>query len=102
MTQSLGIEMSMRIHGKADTFVRVFPVPGMAHCGGGPATDDFDAFTALRAWVERDQAPERIVARAGARTPWPGRSRPLCAYPKVARYKGVGNPESADSFTCRE
>jgi hypothetical protein len=93
-------DVNARIDGKADTFVRVFPVPGMAHCGGGPATDDFDAFTALRTWVERGQPPERIAARAGARSQWPGRSRPLCAYPKIARYKGAGDPENAASFAC--
>lgn len=95
-------DVNARIDGKADTFIRVFPVPGMAHCGGGPATDNFDTFTALRMWVERGQAPERIVARAGALTPWPGRSRPLCAYPKVARYNGNGDPEKANSFACRK
>ncbi|HEY4214784.1 MAG TPA: tannase/feruloyl esterase family alpha/beta hydrolase [Steroidobacteraceae bacterium] len=87
--------------GKAASFVRVFPVPGMAHCAGGPATDQFSAFDALVEWVEKGIAPERIVAKAAPASPWPGRSRPLCPYPKVARYRGSGNIEDADSFSCQ-
>ena len=86
--------------GKAASFVRLFPVPGMAHCAGGPATDQFSAFDALVDWVEKGTAPETILAKAGPASPWPGRTRPLCAYPKVARYKGAGSIEDADSFRC--
>jgi poly(3-hydroxybutyrate) depolymerase len=88
-------------NGAAADFSRVFPVPGMNHCAGGPATDQFDAFTALVAWVEKGTAPDQIVAKAGPNTPWPGRTRPLCAYPKIARYKGTGSLEDAASFECR-
>jgi feruloyl esterase len=95
-------EVQAREHGRADAFVRVFPVPGMNHCSGGPATDQFDAFAALVAWVERGQAPDRIVARAGGATPWPGRTRPLCPYPRVATYAGHGSIEDAASFTCKD
>lgn len=87
-------------HGTAASFVRVFPVPGMAHCNGGPATDEFDAFAALVAWVEKGTAPARILARAGRGSPWPGRTRPLCPYPKIARYKGSGSIEDAANFRC--
>ena len=87
--------------GDATDFVRLFAVPGMNHCAGGPATDQYDAFAALVDWTEKSQAPEKIVATAGPATPWPGRTRPLCAYPKQARYKGSGNVEDAASFTCR-
>jgi feruloyl esterase len=86
--------------GTASDFARVFAVPGMQHCAGGPATDQFDAFGALVNWVEKGMAPDQIVARAGAATPWPGRTRPLCAYPKIARYKGKGSLEDASSFEC--
>jgi feruloyl esterase len=72
----------------------------MNHCGGGPSTDNFDAFLALREWVELHHAPDAIIATAGAQSPWPGRTRPLCPYPKVARYKGHGDPESQESFEC--
>ncbi len=86
--------------GQAADFVRVFPVPGMAHCAGGPATDQFSAFDALVAWVEQGAAPERIIAKAGPGTPWPGRTRPLCAYPKIGRYIGTGDIEDAANFRC--
>jgi hypothetical protein len=87
--------------GSAAGFVRVFPVPGMAHCGGGPATDQFDAFGALVDWVEKGSAPDSIVAKAGPNSPWPGRTRPLCPYPKVAHYKGSNSIEDAANFVCR-
>lgn len=85
----------------AATFVRLFPVPGMCHCGGGIATSQYDAFAALTAWVEGGKAPDTIVATAAPNTPWPGRTRPLCPYPQVARYDGKGDPERAESFTCK-
>lgn len=94
-------EVDRRERGEAATFVRVFPVPGMAHCGGGVATDRYDAFSALVNWVEHDVAPDRIIARAGPGTPWPERERPLCPYPKVAHYQGTGSHEVAQSFVCR-
>lgn len=87
--------------GAAAEFTRLFAVPGMNHCAGGPATDQFDAFGALVAWVEQGTAPARITATAGPGTPWPGRTRPLCAYPAVARYTGTGSLEEAASFECR-
>jgi feruloyl esterase len=93
--------VNVRNHGLANRFVRVFPVPGMGHCAGGPATDRFDAFTALRDWVERGMAPDRIPASAGTNSPWPGRTRPLCAYPTTAHYVGHGSIEAAESFVCR-
>ena len=56
-----------KLNGKSSAdFVRVFPVPGMAHCGGGPSTDQFDPLGALVDWVEKGSAPDRIVAKAGA------------------------------------
>jgi feruloyl esterase len=94
-------EVQQRSHGKAQRWIRVFPVPGMAHCGGGPATDQFDAFAALQDWVEHNRAPDRISASAGPGSPWPGRTRPLCPYPAIARYSGKGNIESAENFVCR-
>jgi feruloyl esterase len=86
--------------GQAAKFVRVFPVPGMAHCAGGPATDQFDAFDALVTWVEKGAAPDQILATAGPRSPWPGRTRPLCPYPEISRYLGSGSIEEAKNFRC--
>jgi hypothetical protein len=89
----------------ANAVARVFAVPQMGHCQGGPATDQFDALGALVDWVENGKAPERIDARvnpanrelpaAWAKT----RSRPLCPHPQVMRYAG-GDVESAASFRC--
>jgi feruloyl esterase len=94
-------EVDGRNHRRAAQFVRVFPVPGMGHCGGGPATDDYDAFHALTDWVEGHHAPDRILATAGAASPWPQRTRPLCAYPTMSHYVGHGDIESAENFVCR-
>uniref|UniRef100_UPI00356AD60D tannase/feruloyl esterase family alpha/beta hydrolase n=1 Tax=Hydrogenophaga sp. TaxID=1904254 RepID=UPI00356AD60D len=99
--------------GTGDNFARFYQVPGMGHCSGGPATDQFDMLTPLVNWVEKGQAPSDIVATArGAGnaggvnsdlpSAWaPDRTRPLCAYPKVARYKGSGSLEVASSFVCQ-
>ncbi len=87
--------------GKASDFVRLFAIPGMNHCAGGPATDRFDAFTALVNWVEKKTAPEKIIASAGPGSPWPNRTRPLCPYPSYAKYQGAGSIEDAASFVCK-
>ena len=85
--------------GHADRFVRLFAVPGMNHGGGGPSTDQIDAFSALVAWREQGTAPASLVGRARANTPWPGRTRLLCPYPQQPRRIG-GDLESAASFRC--
>ncbi|HEX9812394.1 MAG TPA: tannase/feruloyl esterase family alpha/beta hydrolase [Burkholderiales bacterium] len=85
---------------RTQKFARVFLIPGMNHCGGGPATSQFDAFAAMVNWVEGGNAPDSIVATAPAGTPWPGRTRPLCAYPEQARYQGWGSIEDAANFRC--
>ena len=73
-------------------------VPGMSHCGGGQALDQFDLLGAIVNWVEKGTAPNSVIATGKA---FPGRSRPLCPYPKHTQYKGNGNPEDANSFECR-
>lgn len=99
--------------GKANDFARYFPVPGMNHCSGGPATDQFDLLGPLVKWVEQGVAPQAVTASArgagnagGVNAELPAdwsanRTRPLCAYPSVAHYNGSGPVESASSFTCR-
>lgn len=84
---------------KALASARLFLIPGMTHCGGGPSTDEFDSLTALEQWVEAGHAPERIVASGKA---FPHRTRPLCPYPQYAAYNGSGDPEDATHFTCKE
>jgi len=78
-------------------FARLFLLPGVTHCGGGPGLDSFDSLTALEAWVEDGTAPEHIIARGNA---FPGRTRPLCPYPLTPHYNGTGNPENAAAFFC--
>ena len=94
-------ELNQRYVGRAGDFARLFAVPGMNHCGGGEATDQFDALAALMQWVEHAEPPQRIIARAGAGSPWPGRERPLCPFPRAASYAGKGDREQAASFVCR-
>ena len=84
---------------KTMSFARFFQVPGMNHCGGGPALDNFDALTAITEWVEKGKAPDSLLA-TGAQ--FPNVSRPLCAYPKHAQYAGAGPRDDAASFTCQE
>ena len=87
--------------GKAANFVRVYPVPGMTHCMGGPATDQYDSLSAVVDWVENGKAPDRIEAKAGRGSPWPDRTRPLCPYPGIAQYT-AGDVNQSGSFSCRQ
>jgi feruloyl esterase len=79
---------------------RLFMVPGMAHCGGGEGTSNFDMLTALEQWVEAKKAPDQIPA-SRVRDGKVDRTRPLCPYPQVAKYKGTGSIDEAASFTCK-
>ena len=104
-------------------FYRLFMVPGMGHCAGGPGPTSFgnddtesdatipvdpdhDLLSALDRWVTSGVAPDKLIGTGkiavdpksnpnGTRI-----TRPLCAYPKVAHYKGQGDSNSADSFEC--
>lgn len=94
-------------------FARYFPVPGMNHCGGGMAADQFDLLTPLVKWVEQGEAPQGVIASVrgkgnagGVNSELPAdwaanRTRPLCAYPSVATYSGNGSIEDARNFSCR-
>ena len=104
--------------GKRDleSFLRLFMAPGMAHCGGGPGPNSFGAggsggsdadhnmYRALEQWVEQGIAPARIIATKynDDRNPAQGvkMTRPLCAFPQVAKYKGGGDPNDAANFVC--
>jgi len=94
---------------RTQEFARLFYVPGMQHCGGGIATDRFDAFASLVDWVENGKAPDRIVASVNPANPSlddlatpipPTRTRPLCPYPGYARYVGTGSIDDAANFQC--
>jgi feruloyl esterase len=84
---------------QAGNWVRLFMAPGMAHCAGGEGPDSFDSLSALERWVEHGEAPQRMVA-AHQTQGRVDRTRPLCAYPQVARYNGSGSIDDAANFTC--
>lgn len=85
---------------KAADAIRLFMLPGMAHCGGGEGPNRFDAIGALAQWVEKGQAPNRIVA-SHVTNGVADRSRPLCPYPQVAAYQGTGSTDEASNFACK-
>ena len=71
---------------RTQAFYRMFLVPGMQHCSGGPGTDRFDMLTALENWVEKGQPPNAIAA-AHMTAGKVDRTRPLCMYPQTAQYQ---------------
>ena len=80
-------------------FYRLFMVPGMFHCNGGPGCNVADWLSAVMDWVEKGTAPAQLIGahvESGATT----RTRPLCPYPLVARYKGSGSIDEAANFNC--
>jgi feruloyl esterase len=82
-------------------WARLFLIPGMNHCAGGPATDTYDGLSAIVDWVEKGVAPDRVMASALPTSRYfPNRTRPLCPYPSYARYTGEGHIEDAASFVC--
>lgn len=83
----------------ADDFVRLFMVPGMHHCRGGPGADDFDSLGALEQWVEQGKAPAQMIARHSSEQKGTG-TRLLCPEPQVARYTGTGSVQAAESYRC--
>ena len=109
-------------HADTDSFARLYMVPGMQHCSGGPGPDVFgqsatwvadpqrNARTALEAWVEKGTAPGAIIAaKAGSGAAGatgdataPAMTRPLCPYPQAAQYKRSGDPNRAENFVCAE
>ena len=79
--------------------VKLFMLPGVNHCTGGDGPATFDALQAIDAWVEGGQTPSRIITQRSL----PGgtqRTRPLCAYPMVARYRGTGSTDDERNFEC--
>ncbi len=93
--------------GNAETFAKLYLIPGMNHCGSGPSTDQVNSILDdIVAWVETGEAPESITANARAENSelpadWAkDRSRPLCPFPQVATYNGSGDMEQASSFSC--
>ena len=108
-------------NGDAKSFTRLFMVPGMQHCYGGPGPSNFGQFgwsglgpddakhniyRALEDWVDHGIAPEQVIAAKieadGKTAPKITMTRPLCAYPKKAKYNGNGDTSDAANFTCSE
>jgi feruloyl esterase len=83
---------------KQRQWTRLFMVPGMTHCGGGPALDDIDPLAAVENWVEHGEAPALLPARGKT---FPGKEMPLCPYPKFAQYQG-GDANNLKSYACVE
>jgi len=82
---------------QTEDFFRLFLVPGVHHSGGGPGFTEFDFMTALENWVEKGQAPDKLIA-GKLSNGIVERTRPVFPYPILARYSGKGDPKQADSF----
>ena len=85
--------------GEPRSFYRLFMVPGMYHCSGGPGPNTFDAVAALEQWVEKGVAPDQIVA-SHSTDKVVDRTRPLCPFPQEAQWKGTGSTDQAENFAC--
>src|SRR5438477_436037 len=87
---------------RTQSHARLFMVPGMYHCSGGPGPNTFDALTPLVNWVEKGTAPDSILATkfVNDTPPTVAMTRPLCVFPKVAKYNGSGSTDMAQNFTC--
>jgi len=85
---------------KTSNNIRLFLEPGMGHCSGGEGPNVFDKVGALQQWVEQGKAPETLIAShsTGGKV---DRTRPLCPYPQVAKYKGSGSIDDAANFSCK-
>jgi feruloyl esterase len=92
----LGVEKSMGGGEKTQDFFRLFLIPGVHHCFGGPGLTDFDALTALENWVEKGEAPTQLIAQR--MTNGAERALPIYPYPLVPRYSGSGDTKLASSF----
>jgi pimeloyl-ACP methyl ester carboxylesterase len=84
---------------QADSAVRLYMVPGMGHCGGGDGPNEFDMVAVLERWREQGQAPADVLA-SKMHEGRVVRTRPLCPYPQIARYKGSGSIDKAENFAC--
>jgi feruloyl esterase len=84
---------------KASNAVALFMVPGMNHCSGGPGTDSFDKVKAMEEWVEQGKKPTQVLA-SHLSNGQADKTRPLCPYPQVAKYKGSGSSNDAANFVC--
>lgn len=95
------MQASKAVAGSADDWMRLFLMPGVAHCGGGVGPDQADFLGAMERWREEGVAPGQIIAsRNGGRSGLTPMTRPLCPFPQIAKYKGSGSTDDAASFAC--
>jgi feruloyl esterase len=87
--------------GEVGKSIQLYMVPGMNHCQGGVGTDTFDKVGVIEEWMAKSSAPARIIA-SHLTDGKVDRTRPLCPYPQVAVYKGVGSTDEAANFSCRK
>jgi feruloyl esterase len=85
---------------KQDNWIRLFMIPGMGHCGGGPGPSQVNYMGALERWRESGAAPDQLQAYHVANNRV-DMARPLCPYPQVAQYKGIGSTNDAANFVCK-
>ncbi len=85
----------------ADDFTRLYMLPGVLHCNGGPGPDRVDWITAIVDWVEQSKSPERLVSKKNGADGQPIRTRPLCPYPQRAVYSGSGSTDDEQRFVCK-
>ena len=83
-----------------DNFIRLFMVPGMQHCGGGPGPNQINSMAALERWREAGVAPNQLIA-SHVTNNRVDMTRPLCPYPQVAQYQGAGSTNDAANFACK-
>jgi feruloyl esterase len=86
---------------KTQLFARLFMVPGMQHCNGGPGPNTFDVLGTLVQWVENGVAPDKMIA-SHSTSGVVDSTRPLCPYPQVAKWTGVGNINDAANYVCQD
>ena len=84
-----------------ENWLRLFMVPGMAHCGGGTGPNQFNALAALERWREQNEPPKSIIAARVNERGGIDMTRPLCPYPQRAVYKGTGSTNDAANYTCK-
>ncbi len=85
----------------ARDYARLYMLPGVLHCSGGPGPSQVDWIEAIRAWVEEGHAPEQLVAHKVGDSQEIVMTRPVCPYPQVAIYDGQGDSNDAGSFSCQ-
>jgi Tannase and feruloyl esterase len=89
-----------RMGSQQQDWLRLFMVPGMAHCGGGPGPNQVNWMAALERWRESGIAPDQLIASRVSDNRV-NMTRPICPYPQVAQYNGVGSTNDAANFACK-